>query len=447
MLCRHCHTDNLPGAHFCMHCGRKLTPESGAPLADRRVAVTGIGAVTPLGPTAEATWQALLAGRSGIGRITRFDTSTYPVQIAGEVHDFDPTLYIDRREVRHMPLYAQFALAAVCQAVADSGLDFEHEDGNRVGLCIGTGAGGVVMQGEMGARTLIEKGGQRVGPYVVIGASPNMASFYIARRFGLHGPSLTVTTACAAGTQALGMGAQLIRNGEADVVIAGGTESGITEVNLASLCALRALSTRNDQPERASRPFDKNRDGFVAAEGAGLLVLESPAHAQARGARIYGYLLGQAATNDAFHEVAPEPTGRYAAEAMRRALADAGLAPEAVDYVNAHATATVVGDPAEVLAIKAVLGPRAASVPVSATKSMTGHLIGAAGAVEAIACLLSMRDNVIHPTINYETPDPDCDIDCVPNVARPARINVAISNSFGFGGQNAVIVLGRSGGE
>lgn len=426
-----------------MYCGQRLTNARVLQNGQQRVVITGMGAITPLGNSVQATWQALLAGRSGIGPITRFDPSPYPTRIAGEVRDFDPLLYAERRDVRHMPLFAQFALGAACQAIQDSQLDLANKDHARVGLCIGTGAGGVVAQGEAGARTLLEKGGQRVGPSIVIGACPNMAAFHITRRFDLHGHSLTIVTACAAGAQAIGEGGRLIRTGEADVIIAGGTESGITEVNLASLCNLHALSTYNDQPERASRPFDKNRDGFVAAEGAGMMILESLAHAQARGAHIYAELLGYAATSDACHEVAPDPSGAHAAQAMRRAIANAGLAPDDIDYINAHATATIVGDVAEALAIKAVLGQRAASVPVSATKSMAGHMVGAAGAVEAIACILSIRDQLLHPTINYETPDPECDVDCVPNTARPARVRVAMSNSFGFGGQNAVLVLGE----
>ncbi len=444
MICGHCHQDNPATAQFCMQCGQRLSQTALTHLNHhQRVVVTGIGAITPLSHTMESTWQALLAGRSGIGRITHFDPSPYPVKIAGEVRDFDATLYADRREARHMPLYAQFALGAACQAVQDSQLDLSSLDRGRVGLSIGTGAGAAVMQGEMGTRTLIERGSQRVGPYIVIGSSPNMAAFHISKKFDLHGHSITITTACAAGAQGIGEGMHLIRRGAADIVIAGGTESGITEVNLAGLCAMHALSTLNDPPERASRPFDKNRDGFVASEGAAIVVLENLSHAQARGAHIYGEVMGYASTSDACHEVAPEPSGQYAAEAMRRAIADAGLSPEDIDYINAHATATTVGDAAEAKAIKAVMGPRTASVPVSATKSMTGHMIGAAGAIEAIACLLSIRDQMLHPTINYETPDPDCDLDCVPNVARPAKVQVAMSNSFGFGGQNAVLVLGK----
>lgn len=443
MICQHCQQANPSTAQFCMHCGHKLSNDRPHRSEAQRVVITGLGMLTPLGHTVEDTWQALVAGRSGIGRITHFDASPYPTRIAGEICGFDPTRYMDRREARHMPLYAQYALAAAVQAIQDSGLAIANEDGDRIGITLGTGAGGVVMQAELGTRTLIEKGGQRVGPYVVIGSSPNMAAFYISKQFGIHGHNLTITTACAAGAQAIGEGLRLIREGLADVVIAGGAESGITEVNLASLCALHALSTHNDPPERASRPFDKNRDGFVAAEGAGIMVLESLVHARARGARIYAEVLGYGASSDACHEVAPDPTGTYAAKAMQRALADAGLAPDAIDYINAHATATPVGDSAETQAIKTVLRSRAASVPVSATKSMVGHMIGAAGAVETIACILSIRDQKIHPTINYETPDPTCDLDCVPNVARAAQVRIAMSNSFGFGGQNAVVVVGQ----
>ena len=406
-----------------------------------RVVVTGMGAITPLGLNVQDTWQALIEGRSGIGRITQFDASAYPTQIAGEVKGFDPGEYMDVREARRMARFSQFAVAGAKMALEDAGLTVHESTAEDVGVVIGTAIGGALVESEMAHLILLNKGVRRVPPLFVPSMIPNAAAHHVACAFGIRGYSSTVVGACASGNQAIGEGARAIRDGSAQVVIAGGTESTMCELALAGICAMRALSTRNDEPERASRPFDAERDGFVVSDGCGVLVLESLDHAMARGARVYAEVLGYGVSSDAYHVSAPHPEGRGSALAMRRAIADAGLKPEDIRYINAHATATPIGDPAEVVAIKSVFGSRAYEIPVNATKSMIGHLLGAAGAVEAIATIMTIQEGILHPTINYEHPDPECDLDCVPNEARRTQVDIALSNSFGFGGQNACLVF------
>ena len=406
-----------------------------------RVVVTGMGAITPLGLNVRDTWQALIDGRSGIGRITQFDASAYPTQIAGEVKGFDPGEYMDIREARRMARFSQFAVAGAKMAVEDAGLTVDESNADDVGVVIGTAIGGGMVESETAHLILLNKGVRRVPPLFIPSMIPNAAAHHVACAFGIRGYSSTVIGACASGNQAIGEGARAIRDGTAPVVISGGTESAMCELALAGIGAMRALSTRNHEPERASRPFDAERDGFVASDGCGVLVLESLDHAMARGARVYAEVLGYGVSSDAYHVTAPHPEGRGSALAMRRAIADAGLKPEDIGYINAHATATPLGDPAEVVAIKSVFGSRAYEIPVNATKSMTGHLLGAAGAVEAIATIMTIKEGILHPTINYEHPDPECDLDCVPNEARRTQVDIALSNSFGFGGQNACLVF------
>jgi len=410
-----------------------------------RVVVTGMGAITPLGLNVKDTWQALVEGRSGIGRITQFDPSPYPTQIAGEVKGFDPGEYMDAKEARRTARFSQFAVAAAKMALEDAGFTVDEGKAEDVGVVMGTAIGGGLVESEKAHLTLLNRGVRRVAPLFVPSMIPNAAAHHVGCAVGAKGYTSTIIAACASGNQAIGEGARAIRDGSAQVVVAGGTESTMCELALAGICAMRAVSTRNGEPERASRPFDAERDGFVASEGCGILILESLDHALARGARIYVEVLGYGVSSDAYHVSAPDPDGTGSALAMRRAIADAGLEPEDIDYINAHATATPIGDPAEVVAIKSVFGSRAYEIPVNATKSMIGHPMGAAGAVEAIATIMTIRDNILHPTINYETPDPECDLDCVPNEARRAHVDIALSNSFGFGGQNACLVLGRYG--
>lgn len=409
----------------------------------KRVVVTGMGAITPLGLSVEELWQGLVEGRSGIARITQFDPSPYPVQIMGEVKGFDPGEFMDEKEAKRMSRFSQLAVAAAKMAVEDAGLEVDESLAEDVGVILGTGIGGALVEAEKAHLILQNKGVRRVPPLFVPSMMPNAAAHHVGCAFGIKGYTSTVIAACASGTQGIGEGVRAIRDGLAKVVLAGGTESTVCELALAGICAMRALSSRNDEPERASRPFDAERDGFVSAEGCGILVLEDLEYALARGARIQAELLGYGVTSDAYHVSAPDPEGRGSALAMRRAIDDAGLRPEDIEYINAHATATPIGDPAEVAAIKSVMGDRAYEIPVNATKSMIGHLMGASGAVEAIATIMTINEGILHPTINWETPDPDCDLDCVPNVAREAKVDIALKNSFGFGGQNACLVLGR----
>ena len=408
----------------------------------RRVVITGMGCVTPLGLNVEDTWEGLVAGRSGIDWLTSIDSSSYPVKVAGEVKGFDPEQYIDRKDARRMARFSQLAVKAAQEAVESSGLKPGDVDPERMGVLLGNGIGGFPNT-EEAVRTIVGKGGMRVDPFFMPKMLPNMAAAHISRRFQAKGYSATITTACAAATQAMGDAACVIRRGDADVMLAGGTEAGISELGMAAFCVMRVLSTRSDDPKKASRPFDAKRDGFVSSEGAGIFIFEEFEHARARGAPILAEVIGAAATSDAYHIVAPCVDGEGAARCMRFALADAGIALEEVDYINAHGTSTLLNDASETAAIKAALGEHAYQVPVSATKSMIGHALGGSGALESIACVKTLQAGIIHPTINYEYPDPECDLDYVPNVARQADVRIILKNSFGFGGQNACLVLRR----
>lgn len=410
-----------------------------------RVVVTGVGAVSPLALTAEETWQGLIAGKSGIDYITQLSPEAlarFPTRIAGEIKGFDPRNYMEHRDAKRMGRFSQIAVAASGMAIKDSGLTLANEDPERIGVVVGLGMGGM-QDTENAVRVIVEKGPMSVSPFYVVTATSNMATFWVAYLNQLKGYSSTLVAACASGSQSIGESAEAIRRGAADVILAGGTEAGLCELALSSFCSNKGYTQHNDPPQKSSRPFDKNRDGFVGAEGCGFCVLESLEHAKGRGARIYAEILGYGASNDSFHLIAPDPEGLGAARAMRWAIANAGLKPADIQYVNAHATSTPLGDVAETKAIKLVFGDHAYKIPVNATKSMLGHMMGGAGAIEAIAVIYTIRDGILHPTINYETPDPDCDLDYVPNKARRAKIDVAISNSFGLGGQNASIVIGR----
>jgi 3-oxoacyl-[acyl-carrier-protein] synthase II len=406
----------------------------------RRVVVTGVGAVTPVGNTAEDLWASLLHGVSGIGPITRFDTTGYPTRIAGEVKGFEPLKYIDKKDDRKLDPFLKYAIACAVMAVEDAGLNVDKVDGTRFGVLVGSGIGGITTLLDT-HDVLNAKGPDRVSPFFIPMLIINMASGLISMRFGARGPNSAVVTACATGNHALGDAMRLIERGDADVMIAGGAEAIIIPLTIAGFCQMKAMSTRNDEPTRASRPFDANRDGFVCGEGGGLVILESLDHALARDARIYAELVGYGMTGDAYHMTAPDPQGDGAARAMAAALRDAGLPPTAVGYINAHGTSTPYNDKFETLAIKRVFGEHAKKLAVSSTKSMTGHLLGAAGGVEAIATALAIHHGVLPPTINYETPDPDCDLDYVPNHARKQDVEVALSNAFGFGGTNATLAF------
>lgn len=406
----------------------------------KRVVVTGMGTVNPLGNTVEEYWDGLIEGRSAAAPIEGFDAGRLTTKFACEVRRFDPTDYMDRKLAQRSARFTQLAIASAGQALAHAELDVSREDRYRVGVEMGTGIGGFEIMTRDAAAYL---NGGRLQPLYATMVIPNIAAAQVAMSFGLRGPNSTTVTACAASTHSIGNALRIIQRGDADVVLAAGTEASMCEVGIASFNAIKALSTRNESPETASRPFDRDRDGFVAGEGAGTLVLESLEHAQRRDARIYGEVIGFGITNDAFHAVAPDETGEAPAQCMKNALGDAGIAPEQLDYVNAHGTSTPLNDAAETRALKMALGEHASRVPISSTKSMIGHLLGAAGAVEAIATLLCMNRGMIHPTINYQNPDPDCDLDYVPNQARRADVRVAISNGFGFGGQNCTIVLKR----
>lgn len=407
---------------------------------ERRIVVTGMGAVTPLGMGVEATWEGLRSGRSGISKISHFDASDFSSQIAGEVDGFDPADWLEPREVRHTDRFTQFAVAAAKMAVDDAGLDFERIDRDRVGVLIGSGIGGTATWEEQ-HRILMAKGPGRVSPFFIPMIILDMASGRVAMVFGVRGPNLGLATACATSAHAIGEASEIVKRGDAEAMIAGGSEAAVSPLAVAGFCSMRALSRRNDEPERASRPFDRDRDGFVMAEGAGVVVLEELEHARRRGAQIHGEVIGYGTSGDAYHITQPSPDGYGMALAMESALRDAKISPDDVDYINAHGTATPTGDPAETLALKKVFGDRARSIPCSSTKSITGHLLGAAGAVELIACLLSIRDGVIAPTINLDTPDPECDLDYVPLEARAQAVKVAMSNSFGFGGHNAILIV------
>ncbi len=407
----------------------------------RRVVITGIGLVTPLGTGVEENWEGLLSGRSGIGPITRFDASEFPVRIAGEVKSFDAARYVERRDLRKMDRFIHYALGAAQIAVEDAALSIGDQE-DRIGVIVGVGLGGIETIEEY-LKMFFESGLKKVTPFFVPRLIANMASAHIAMRFGLRGPNFAAVSACASGAHAVGEAFRMIRDGYQDVMITGGAEACVTPMGIGGFAVMRALSTRNDEPERASRPFDRGRDGFVVGEGAGVLVLETASAALARGAKIYAEVIGYGATADAYHITAPAPEGEGAARCMRLALEDAGLQPEDVEYINAHGTSTPYNDVNETQAIKKVFGEHAYRLAVSSTKSQIGHLLGAAGGVEAAYTALSLQRGVIPPTINYEEPDPECDLDYVPNRARVAPIRIALSNSFGFGGTNACLALRR----
>jgi 3-oxoacyl-[acyl-carrier-protein] synthase II len=405
----------------------------------RRVVITGVGVVTPLGIGVEKTWQGLLAGKSGVTNITRFDASDYACQIAGEVKDFNPGDYIDKKEIKKMDTFIHYAVAASQEAVDDAGLKITPENADRVGVYIGAGIGGLPAI-EHYHEVLKEKGPSRVSPFFIPMVIINLASGQVAIRFGAQGPNSCAVTACATGNHCLGDALRIIQRGEADVMLAGGAESTISPLALAGFAAAKALSRRNDDPERASRPFDRERDGFVIGEGAGVLVLEELEHAQLRGVRIYGELAGYAMTSDAYHITAPPDDGAGAVKCMEKAIVDAGVDKSDIGYINAHATSTFA-DKIETQVIKTVFGGQAYQVPVSSTKSMTGHLLGAAGGIEAVFTTLALHHGMLPPTINLEHADPECDLDYIPTKARPVAIKAAISNAFGFGGVNACLVM------
>ncbi len=413
-------------------------------VEQRRVVVTGMGLVSPLGTGVEKNWDALINGRSGIRRISRFSNlEAYPSQIAGEVPDFSPADFIEPKEIKKMDLFIQYAVAAAAMAMTDSGLKIDADFAEQVGVIIGVGLCGIETI-ETTKEAILQGGPRKISPFFIPKVISNLAPGQIAIRHGAKGINLTPTSACASGTHAIGEAYHLIRRGLQDAVITGGAESAITPLAVGGFAAMKALSTRNDEPERASRPFDRDRDGFVIAEGSGVLILEERERALQRGAKIYAEVVGYAANGDAHHMTAPAPEGEGAARCMRLALKDAGLAPTDVDYINAHGTSTEYNDANETMAIKKVFGEQAAKLAVSSTKSMTGHLLGAAGAVEGVFSALSLHHGLIPPTINYDNPDPQCDLDYVPNEARKADLKVVLSNSFGFGGTNACVILRRA---
>ena len=405
-----------------------------------RVVITGLGAVTPLGNTAEEFWASLIQGKSGIGPITRFDSTDFSTRIAGEVKGFDALKFVDKKDDRKLDLYLKYALACAVMAVEDAGLDPAKENGDRFGVLVGSGIGGLSTLLDS-HKVLLDKGPDRVSPFFIPMLIINMASGLISMRFGARGPNSSVVTACATGNHAIGDATRIIQRGDADMMIAGGAEAIIIPLTIAGFCQMRAMSTRNEEPTKASRPFDAERDGFVCGEGGGLVVLESLEHARRRDARIYAEVVGYGMTGDAHHMTAPDPEGDGAARAMAAALRDAAVQPSEVGYINAHGTSTPYNDKFETIAIKRVFGEHARRLPVSSTKSMTGHLLGAAGGIEAIATTLAIYHGILPPTINYEKPDPECDLDYVPNQARKQDVEVALSNAFGFGGTKAILAF------
>jgi 3-oxoacyl-[acyl-carrier-protein] synthase II len=409
------------------------------PLISRRVVVTGLGAIASLGHDVDTFWSALLAGRSGVDRVSLFDPSEFACQIGAEVRGWDAAQHMDPKEARRNDRYTHFGFVAARQAVKDAALDMTREDGDRVGVMIGSGIGGMYTY-ESQLKVLAERGPRKVSPFTIPALIGNMCSGLVAIDLGARGPNFGLVSACATGTHALGEAAHAIRRGDVDVMVAGGSEAAITPFAYATFSAMKAMSTRNDSPQTASRPFDLERDGFVMGEGAGILVLESLEHAQARGARIYCELAGYAATCDAYHITSPDPEGKGLSMAMKRALASAAVAPEQVDYINAHGTSTPYNDKFETLAIKKVFGEHARKVAISSTKSMTGHLLGAAGGIESVIAVKTIQTGMIAPTINLANADPECDLDCVPNQARAAQVRTVLSNNLGFGGQNAAVV-------
>jgi 3-oxoacyl-[acyl-carrier-protein] synthase II len=407
---------------------------------ETRVVITGMGAITALGNTVDEFWAGIKHGKSGIREISLVSPDGFPCSVSGEIQDFDATDYMDRKEARRMARFSQFAVAAAHQAVKDSGIDFEKEDPDRIGVLIGSGSGGL-PETDQQSEIRVKRGVGRMSPYYIPMMLVNMAAANISHTFNLTGYTNTCVTACAASTQAIGEAAEVIRRGTADVIVTGGSEAGICEIGMGGFSTMRALSTWSGDPAKASRPFDKGRDGFAPAEGSGILIIESLEHAKARGAHIYAEVGGWGVSSDAYHLVQPHPEGFGAAKAIKRALDNAGVELDEVDYINAHGTSTPINDAAETKAIKAVFGEQAYKIPVSSTKSMVGHSLGASGALEAIVCINSINDNILHPTINQEESDPDCDLDYIPNVARELEVNITLSNSFGFGGQNACLII------
>ncbi len=409
----------------------------------RRVVVTGLGAVTPLGVGVAPSWEGLLQGKSGIGPITRFDAAEFSTTIAAEVREFRPEDFIDRKEIKRMDPFIHYAMAAAHMAMEDAGLSIDGTLAPRAGVYLGTGLGGLSTLERYHKAYLLEGGAKKISPFFIPMLISNLAPGHIAMRYGAKGPNIATSTACAASSHAIGEGMHAIRNGVCDVVIAGGAEATITPLGLGGFCSMKALSTRNDDPATASRPFDKERDGFVMGEGSAVLILEELDFARKRGAKIYAELCGYGASADAHHVTAPAPGGEGAVRAMAAALADGGVPKEEIDYINAHGTSTPYNDLYETMAVKTLFGDRAGSIAVSSTKSMTGHLLGAAGAVEGMVCALAIRDAIVPPTMNYTTPDPECDLDYVPNRARKHEVRYALSNSFGFGGTNSVLLFAR----
>jgi len=407
-----------------------------------RVVITGMGAITCLGNSVDKFWTGLKNGKSGIKEISLVSPDGFPCKVSGEVHDFDTAIYMDRKESRRMARFSQFAVAAAHQAVEDSGLDLENEDLDRVGVLIGSGSGGL-PETDRQAEIRVTRGVNRMSPYYIPMMLVNMAAANISHTFNLTGYTNTCVTACAAGTQAIGEASEIIRRGGAEVIVTGGTEAGICEIGMGGFSTMRALTTWDGDPSKASRPFDSARDGFAPAEGSGILIMESLQHAKARGAHIYAEIAGWGVSADAYHLVQPHPDGIGAAKAMQRALDSAEVSLDEIDYINAHGTSTPINDKSETIAIKSVFGEKAYNIPISSTKSMVGHSLGASGSLEAIVCITSINDGIIHPTINQDEADPDCDLDYVPNVAREADLDVVMSNSFGFGGQNAALVIKR----
>ncbi len=406
----------------------------------RRVVVTGLGVISPVGNTKDEFWTSLVKGTNGVGPMKSFDCKDYTSRIAGEVKDFIPHPFIPKKELRRMEKFVQFAVTAAKEAVEDSGLDIEKEDPFNIGVLVGSGIGSLRIIEEQ-HKVILQKGPSRITPFLIPMLIVNMASGHISIMLKVKGPNSCTTTACAAGSHAIGSALRIIQNGEADVMITGGTESCITALGVGGFCALKALSTRNDEPQKASRPFDKDRDGFIIAEGAGIVILEEYEHAKKRNAKVYAEVVGFGMSGDGYHMTAPDPSAEAPARCMAKALEDGGIKPEEVSYINAHGTSTYLNDKVETLAIKNVFGDYAKKLPVSSTKSMTGHLLGAAGGIEFIACCLTIKNSIIPPTINYEIPDPDCDLDYVPNKAREKKVNVTLSNSLGFGGHNASLCL------
>lgn len=408
----------------------------------KKVVVTGMGVVSPLGSTIDDFWSGLVAGKSGIGQITHFDTTGYATTIAGEVKGFNPEEFIEPKETRRMDLFAQYAIVAAEKAIIDSKIDFDSCDKDRVGVIIGSGIGGMFVYEEQ-VEIMLTRGPRRISPFFVPTMIIDIAAGHVSIRHNLKGPNFATVSACATASHAIGTAVDNIRLGRADVIITGGSEAAINRMGIGGFNSMKAISTRNDEPERASRPFDKDRDGFVMGEGAGILVIESEEHALARNAEIYAELSGVGFTGDAFHITAPAPGGEGAVRAMRMAIKEAGISPDDVDYINAHGTSTPLNDANETEAIKTLFGERAYKIKISSTKSMVGHLLGASGGVESIATIMSIKQQKVHPTINYETPDPVCDLDYVPNIAQDCKIEHALSNTFGFGGHNACLLISK----